>query len=299
MNTPRTLGRHQVSALGLGGMLLSIEGRPDRDRAKATITAAIANGITLIDTADAYHSFADDRGHNEILIAEVLRELGSAAADVVVATKGGKVRPGDGSWPSDARPEHLIASAKLSAARLGVDSIALYQLHAPDPAVPFIESLEALRELVTQGVVEDVGVSNVSATEVGIAARVLGSSFVSVQNQFSPSRTEYRDVLDLCTDTGLAFLAWRPLGAVLSQWDSTNTAETFGAVAAAHEVSVHQVILAWELSLSPAIIPIPGSTRPETAVDSAGAMGLELTESERLLLATYGTVPNGTVPARP
>jgi aryl-alcohol dehydrogenase-like predicted oxidoreductase len=290
VSTPRTLGRHQVSALGFGGMLLSIEGRPDRERAKATIRAAIASGITLIDTADAYHSFADDRGHNEILIAEVLRELGAAAADVVVATKGGKVRPGDGSWPGDARPEHLIASAKLSAARLGVDSIALYQLHAPDPAVPFVESLEALRDLVAQGVVEDVGVSNVSAAEVTVAAGVLGASFVSVQNQFSPTRQEYRDVLDLCEETGLAFLAWRPLGAVLQQWDTTNAADTFGVVAAAREVSVQRVILAWELSLSPAIIPIPGSTRPETAIDSAGAMALELTESERLSLASYGTV---------
>jgi aryl-alcohol dehydrogenase-like predicted oxidoreductase len=277
-------------------MLLSIEGRPDRDRAKATIRAAITSGITLIDTADAYHAFADDRGHNEILIAEVLRELGAAAADVVVATKGGKVRPGDGSWPSDARPEHLIASAKLSAARLGVDHIALYQLHAPDPAVPFVESLEALRDLVVQGVVEDVGVSNVSAAEVAIAARVLGSSFVSVQNQFSPTQQEFREVLDVCTETGLAFLAWRPLGAVLRLWDTTNAAGTFGVVAAEHDVSVQQVILAWELSLSRAIIPIPGSTRPETAVDSAEAMALELTDAELLLLATYETVGTAVRP---
>src|SRR6185437_4352587 len=129
----RTIGERTVSAIGLGGMPMSIEGRPDADRSIATIHAALDAGVTLIDTADAYHRDAGEVGHNEELIARALREYGSGADGVLVATKGGHLRPGDGSWTRNGDPEYLKHAAKESARRLGVEAIGLYQFHRPDP----------------------------------------------------------------------------------------------------------------------------------------------------------------------
>src|SRR5690606_41726075 len=125
----RSLGSRTVSAIGLGGMPMSIEGRPDEARSVATVHAALDAGVTLIDTADAYHLHADEVGHNEELIAEALRSWGGDASGVLVATKGGHLRPGDGSWTRDGRPEYLKEAAKASAKRLGVEAIGLYQFH--------------------------------------------------------------------------------------------------------------------------------------------------------------------------
>jgi aryl-alcohol dehydrogenase-like predicted oxidoreductase len=262
-------------------MLLSIEGRPERPQALATIRAAVEAGATLIDTADAYHAGPDDRGHNELLVAEALREL--HAGPVLVATTGGRVRPGDGRWLTDGRPEHLLTAARESAHRLGTDAIGLYLLHAPDPQVPLRESLEAVRSLVEDGVVVETGVSNVTVDQLDLAHEVLGRHLACVQNQFSPTASS-RDVLTRCEQLGLAFLAWRPLGAVVSSWGSTNADETFGVVANRHGTSVQQVVLAWELSVSPAVIPIPGATRPQTAADSVRASELELDAADLELL---------------
>jgi aryl-alcohol dehydrogenase-like predicted oxidoreductase len=267
-------------------MLLSTEGKPNRDRAVATIRASLTAGVTLIDTADAYHSPADERGHNELLFSDVLREFGPDS--VVVATKGGRVRSSDGAWLTDGRPEHLIDSAKLSALRLGVDAIALYQLHAPDPRVPFRDSLEALGHLVDSGVAIELGVSNVNVGELELAHDVLGPRLVSVQNQFSPTALHSKAVLDLAEALGLAFIAWRPLGSVVSGMSTSNAETTFGEVARAHGASIQQVILSWQLAQSAAVIPIPGSTRPETATASAAAAELVLNERDLELLATFG-----------
>ncbi|MBU4336833.1 MAG: aldo/keto reductase, partial [Actinobacteria bacterium] len=144
----RQLGPRTVSAIGLGGMPMSIEGRPDRARSIATIHAALDAGVTLIDTADSYHLKAGEVGHNEELIAEGLRTWGGDTSDVLVATKAGHLRPGDGTWTQDGRPEHVIAGAKASARRLGVEAIGLFQFHRPDPTVPFADSVGALRTLL-------------------------------------------------------------------------------------------------------------------------------------------------------
>src|SRR4051812_1080725 len=158
----RTLGDTQISAIGLGAMPLSIEDRPDADRAIATIHAALDAGITLIDTADAYHLKAGEVGHNEELIARALRSYAGDASAVIVATKGGHVRPGDGSWTLDGSPQHLKQAAQDSAKRLGVDAIALYQFHRPDPNVPYAESVGALAELLDAGTIRMAGISNAS-----------------------------------------------------------------------------------------------------------------------------------------
>src|SRR4051812_22092759 len=143
----RSLGDVQVSAIGLGGMPMSIEGRPDRQRSISAIHAALDSGVTLIDTADAYHRDAGEVGHNESLIAEALASYGEDTSNVLVATKGGHLRPGDGSWTIDSSPAHLKEAVEGSLKRLGVDSIGLYQLHRVDPKVPYAESVGAIRDL--------------------------------------------------------------------------------------------------------------------------------------------------------
>ncbi len=274
----RRIGDLTVHPIGLGGMRLSIEGRPDRERAIATIRAAVESGAELIDTADAYHASATDDGHNELLVADALQALGNPP--VLVATKGGKVRPGDGRWLADGRPEHLRAAARVSARRLGVDAIGLYQLHAPDPEVPFRESLEALSSLVDDGVALRLGVSNVTAAQLREAYAVLGQRLVAVQNELSPTALSSLDVLAVSEELELAFLAWRPLGAVAAG----DRGDDYGAVARSHGVSLQRIVLAWLLRLSPVLLPIPGSTRPETARDSAAAAALELSAEDRARL---------------
>jgi len=281
----RTIGDVTVSAIGLGGMPMSIEGRPDRARSLATIHAALDAGVTFIDTADAYHRGADEVGHNESLIAEALSSWGGDASSVLVATKGGHLRPGDGSWTQDGRPEHLKEAARASAQRLGVETIGLYQFHRPDPAVPYAESVGALAELLDAGTIRMAGISNADPDQIREAQRVLGDRLVSVQNQFSPAFRSSQAELDVCTELGIAFLPWSPLGGISSAADLGSSHAAFAQVAEARGVSPQQVTLAWELALSDVVVPIPGSSRPETAQASAAAADLVLTPDEVNLLS--------------
>jgi aryl-alcohol dehydrogenase-like predicted oxidoreductase len=280
----RTLGSSTVSAIGLGGMPLSIEGRPDRERALRTVHAALDEGVTFIDTADAYHLHADEVGHNEELIAEALRTWGGDASSVLVATKGGHLRPGDGSWTLNGSPEYLKAAAKESARRLGVEQVGLYQFHRPDPNVPYEESVGAVRDLLDEGLIAQAGISNANPDQIRQAQEILGGRLVSVQNQFSPTFRSSEPELELCDELGIAFLPWSPLGGISSAAELGSTAEAFAQVANAHGVSPQQVALAWELAKSPVVIPIPGSSRPETIRDSVRAVDLELTADELALL---------------
>ncbi|WP_018349320.1 aldo/keto reductase [Longispora albida] len=279
----RTLGTRDVSAIGLGAMPLSIEGRPDEARASATIHAALDAGVTLLDTADSYHWHAGEEGHNEELIARALAAYGPAD-HVLVATKGGRGRPGDGSWTVTGSPAHLKAAAERSLRRLSVEAIDLYQLHKPDPAVPFAESVGALAELAEAGKIRQVGLSNVSSAQIREAAAILGGRLVSVQNRFSAGHREAAAELETCAELGLAFLPWSPLGGISrSALDGPGEAPTrnaFHDVAAEREASPQQVALAWLLAQSPVVIPIPGASRPETIRDSAAAADLDLTPSE-------------------
>lgn len=276
----RALGDLQVGAIGLGGMPMSIEGRPDEDRSIRTIHAALDAGVTLVDTADAYHRDANEVGHNETLIAKALRSWGGDASSVVVATKGGHLRPGDGSWTQNGRPEYLKEAAKASAQRLGVEAIGLYQFHRPDPAVPYAESVGAIRDLLDEGVIVRAGISNASVAQIDEANEVLGGRLVSVQNQFSPAFRSSLDELRHCADLGIAFLPWSPLGGIKKAGDLGADHSAFGEIAEAHGVSPHQVALAWELALADVVIPIPGASRPESITDSVKAADLELTADE-------------------
>ncbi|MFB7340357.1 aldo/keto reductase [Streptomyces hydrogenans] len=289
----RTLARTAVSAIGLGAMPLSIEHRPDEKRAIATVHAALDAGVTLIDTADSYHWHAGETGHNELLVARALAAYGGDTSRVLVATKGGRGRPGDGSWTVSAAPAHLKKAAEASAKRLGVDAIGLYQLHKPDPAVPWAESVGALRELLDAGTIRAAGVSNVTTDQILQAHRILGDGLVSVQNQYSPAVRDSEPELRLSERLGLAFLPWSPLGGISrSSLDGpsgpTSIGTAFHRLAAEHGVSPQQIVLAWLLARSPAMIPVQGASRPASISDSAGATELrlnarELTELETLL----------------
>lgn len=284
----RTLGPRTVSAIGLGGMPMSIEGRPDEDRSVATIHAALDAGVTLIDTADAYHLHADEVGHNEELIARALRSYGGDTSDVLVATKGGHLRPGDGTWTLDGRPQHLKEAAKASARRLGVEAIGLYQFHRPDPAVPYVDSVGAIRDLLDEGVIQLAGISNATVAQIDEANEVLGGRLVSVQNQFSPRFRSSLGELEHCATLGIAFLPWSPLGGIARASEVGASHSAFQEVADAHGVSPQQVALAWELALAPVVIPIPGASRPASIQDSVRAAELQLTDDEIAALSASG-----------
>ncbi|MHA7240323.1 aldo/keto reductase [Arthrobacter sp. TMS1-12-1] len=276
----RTLGGTPVSALGLGGMPMSIEGRPDEDRSIRTIHAALDAGVTLIDTADAYHRDADEVGHNELLIAKALAHYGADSSRVLVATKGGHLRPGDGSWTLNGRPEYLKEAAKASVKRLGVDAIGLYQFHRPDPEVPYEDSVGALKDLLDEGVIRMAGISNATVHQIRKANEILGGALASVQNQFSPAFRSSEDELRYCGDNGIAFLPWSPLGGIKKAGGLGEQFTPFQEIADTHGVSPQQVCLAWELALAPTVIPIPGASRPESIQDSARAVELELSADE-------------------
>ena len=284
----RPIGSRTVSAIGLGGMPMSIEGRPDRARSIATIHAALDVGVTLIDTADAYHEHADEVGHNESLIAEALRSYGSDTSGVLVATKGGHLRPGDGSWTQNGRPEYIKEAAQASARRLGVEAIGLYQFHRPDPAVPYAESVGALRELLDEGVIEMAGISNANIAQIDEANRILDGRLVSVQNQFSPAFRSSLEELEHCARLGIAFLPWSPLGGITRAADVGARHDAFQTVADARGVSPQQIALAWELALAPIVIPIPGASRPTSIQDSVLAADVELTADEVASLSAAG-----------
>ncbi|KRF22159.1 aldo/keto reductase [Phycicoccus sp. Soil802] len=276
----RQIGDTKVSAIGLGGMPMSIEGRPVRSRSLATIHAALDAGITLIDTADAYHLDASDVGHNETLIAEALASYGGDTSGVLVATKGGHLRPGGGAWTLDGTPAHIKAACEASLQRLGVDAIGLYQFHRPDPTVPYEDSVGAIADLLDAGKIRMAGISNANPDQIRSAQQILGGRLVSVQNQFSPAFRSSEPELELCDALGIAFLPWSPLGGIKNAADLATTYQPFAEVAAEVGATAQQVTLAWMLAKSPVVIPIPGSSRPETVRASAAATDIALTPAQ-------------------
>lgn len=276
----RTIGGRVVSAIGLGGMPMSIEGRPDEARSIATVHAALDAGITLIDTADAYHLTAADVGHNELLIAKALRLAGVSTDDVLVATKGGHRRPGDGSWYTQGDPAYLKAACEASLQRLDIEAIGLYQFHRPDPSVAYEDSIGAIRDLLDEGKILMAGISNANPEQIRLANQVLDGRLVSVQNQFSPRFRSSEPELELCATLGIAFLPWSPLGGSSRAGELGSRHAAFGELATRRGVSPQQVALAWMLAKAPVVIPIPGASRPGSVQDSAKAADLVLTADE-------------------
>lgn len=286
-----TVGITEVGAIGLGLLPFDYTGPQPREQLAATVRAALDAGVTLFDTADAYgpgdEHGAGAQGENELLIASLLDELG-VREQVLLATKGGYVRTDGGAWDTwhpDSSREHLHDAVDHSLNRLGVDQIALWQHHHPDPKVPYVDVIGTLHEIAQSGKVRMIGLSNANPEQIRAAHDVLGDALVSVQNQFSPAFRSSRPAIDVCEELGLAFLPWSPLGGLDDAKALAEKHPAFARVAESRGVSAQQVALAWELAQSPCIIPIPGAKRPSSIQDSAAAADLDLTAEELTALA--------------
>ena len=236
---------------------------PDIDRAKATLRRVVELGVTFIDTADSYGPEVSER-----LIAETLYPYPD---DLVIATKGGLVRPGPGRWEADGRPGHLREACEGSLRRLRLDQIPLYQFHRPDPRVPLAESLGALAALKDQGKIRHIGISNVSEAQLRAAQQV--TPIVSVQNRYNAADRHSEAMVDTCEQEQIAFLPWAPI----------QQAEGNPAVAQAakgHDASSRQIVLAWLLARSPQMLPIPGSGSPGHVEANVAAASIELSADE-------------------
>jgi aryl-alcohol dehydrogenase-like predicted oxidoreductase len=267
-----------VSIISFGGMPLSTDGRPTEAAAIETIHAALDAGATLIDTADVYCIDDNDIGHNERLIAKALASWGGSRDAVIVATKGGLTRP-RGRWERNAHPTHLRAACDKSLKALGVERIDLYQLHAPDPAIPFLETVGVLGELQRAGKIRWIGLSNVSVEEIQEAMNVV--PVTTVQNRLNPFfREAIREgVVKFCEREDIGFLAYSPVGGgrLNKKLPSHPVLEK---VARRHGVSAHAVTVAWVLAQGETVIPIPAARTVAHALDSLGAEKVVLDAAE-------------------
>jgi aryl-alcohol dehydrogenase-like predicted oxidoreductase len=256
-----------VNRLGFGAMRITGPGiwgePPDRDEAKQVLRRAVDLGVTFIDTADSYGPHV-----SETLIAEALHPY---PEDLVIATKGGLERPGPGQWPPNGRPEHLIAACEGSLIRLKLDQIPLYQFHRPDPAVPLADSIGALVQLKEQGKIRHIGVSNVSERQLREAQRL--TPIVSIQNRFNVGDRRSESLLDLCEQEQLVFLPWAPIQ------DATGNA-ALRDMAAKHNATTSQVVLAWLVARSPQLLPIPGTGSVAHLEENVAAAALQLEPHE-------------------
>jgi pyridoxine 4-dehydrogenase len=258
-----------VNRMGYGAMRIVGKGiwgpPPDREAAKNVLRHAVASGVNFIDTADAYGPDV-----SEELIAEALAPY---AAGLVIATKGGLTRSGPDEWDADGRPEHLRAALEGSLKRLRVDCIDVYQLHRPDPKVPYADSVGALAELQKAGKIRHIGVSNVSLEQLAQARAIV--PVVSVQNRFNFEDRSSEKVLDVCTKDGIAFLPWAPVGGASPMHE-----KTIARLAKGHNATGLQIALAWLLKRSPVILPIPGTASIAHLDENIAAAALHLSDEE-------------------
>ncbi|WP_432572560.1 aldo/keto reductase [Kineococcus sp. SYSU DK005] len=268
------LGGKTVHRLGYGAMRLTgpgIWGPPkDHDEAVRVLRRAVELGVTFIDTADSYGPFV-----SEDLIREALHD-GSGYGDVVIATKGGLTRHGPDVWPPLGRPEYLRQCLLMSMRRLGVERIDLWQLHRIDAKVPREEQFGELKSFVDEGLVLQVGLSEVDVEEVR-AAQAAGLTVASVQNRYNLGDRRAEELLDFCTEQGIAFIPWAPV-------DAGTLARPGGpldAVAGNHPgTTTGQLALAWLLRRSPVVVPIPGTSSVAHLEENLGAADVELTDEE-------------------
>lgn len=299
MTQTRTLGPFTVSAIGLGCMPMSgfpptrAEILNKRDQAIATIHAALDAGITLLDTADIYSPTWNTMGHNEQLVGEAFRTWkGSSEAKkkVVIATKGGITRaPEAGNWfgisGRNADEHYFYRAAEASALRLGVEKIQLWQHHRLHHTMPFETQFENVLKLKAHGIVQNIGLSNITAEQLRRAIKIGGTpkdgGIISVQNEWSPRYRHGAEVLDICKQYGIAFLPWSPMGGIENPAAvGTGKYEAFDQLAKAKGVSVYAITTAWHLANSSVEIPIPGATRKESILDSFEGTKISLTDNE-------------------
>jgi pyridoxine 4-dehydrogenase len=269
-----SLGKQvSVHRLGFGAMRLTGEGiwgpPKDRNAALAVLRRAVELEVNFIDTADSYGPYV-----SEELIAEALHPYPKG---LVIATKGGWKRPGPNQWTHDATPAHLREAVEGSLKRLRLDRIDVYQLHTPDPVVPFDASVETLAQLREEGKIRLIGLSNVTQEHIERARKIV--PIVSVQNRYSFADREWDYVVDYCESNGIAFIPWFPLGA------GKVAGEVLNQVAKAHAATPKQVALAWLLRRSPNILPIPGTSSVEHLEENVAAASVRLMDKEYERLA--------------
>jgi pyridoxine 4-dehydrogenase len=256
-----------VNRLGFGAMRITGRGiwgePPDRDEAKAVLRRAVELDVNLIDTADSYGPEV-----SENLIAEALYPYPDG---LVIATKGGLVRPGPGRWPANGRPEHLREALEGSLRRLKLERIPLYQFHRPDPNVPLEESVGTLVELKRQGKIRHIGLSNVREGQLRRAQRL--TPVVSIQNRYNLGDRQSESMVDLCEQETMAFLPWAPL-------QDLARVQTLREIAERHRASERQVVLAWLLARSPVVLPIPGTGTVAHLEENVAAAGIRLSAEE-------------------
>ncbi|TLZ27656.1 MAG: aldo/keto reductase [Gammaproteobacteria bacterium] len=263
-----------VNRMGFGAMRITgpgIWGEPKEPaEAHRVLRRAVELGVNFIDTADAYGPEVSER-----LIAEALHPYPQG---LVIATKGGLVRPGPSQWVPDGRPEHLREACEASLKRLRLSRIDLYQFHRIDPKVPLEDSIGELARLQKEGKIRHVGVSNFDVAELARARRV--TPIVSVQNRYNIADRSSADVLALCEHEGLAFIPWAPIARGSSDTLEGNAAsKALDAIAHAHGVSVYQVAIAWLLA-TPAMLPIPGTSSVAHLEEDVAAAGIRLSATE-------------------
>jgi pyridoxine 4-dehydrogenase len=262
-----------VNRLGFGAMRLTGEGiwGPPKDRkaALAVLRRAVELDVNFIDTADSYGPYV-----SEELIAEALFPYPKG---LVIATKGGWNRPGPNQWTHDATPDHLREAVEGSLKRLRLDRIDVYQLHTPDPVVPFEASIETLAELRDEGKIRLIGLSNVTREHIERARKIV--PIVAVQNRYSFADREWDYVVDYCERDGIAFIPWFPLGA------GRVAGEVLNEIARARKATSKQVALAWLLRRSPIMLPIPGTSSVEHLEENVAAATFRLTDDEYERLA--------------
>lgn len=265
----------QISRIGFGGMHLSIQGRPEREPAKRVVQRALELGVNFFDTADVYCLGDADLHHNEVLIREAIDEhQGFRPAEIVIATKGGMTRP-DGRWARNGRPKHLRQACERSMKALRTDSIDLYQLHVPDPEVPFEDSVGEISRLHEQGKVRAVGLSNVTEEHIRTAHAIV--EIASVQNRFNPwdRGDEESGLIRFCDEQGITYLPYSPVGGG-RRVHLLRACEPLQAIGARFDASPEEVVLAWILSKSPRLVPIPSATRTASLESSVRAQEIHL-----------------------
>lgn len=263
----------EVSAIGLGGMPLSIQGRPDETQAFQVIEAFVAAGGDFIDTANAYCLDDKDMGHNEALIHKALSKIGKRDR-VTVATKGGLTRP-KGRWEVDGRPAWLRQSCEKSLSDLQTDTITLYQLHAVDTKVPLGESLGELTRLKEEGKIRHIGLSNVKPNQLESAVRQ--TDIASVQNSCNPlHKTDFKNgLIDLCERLGITYIPYGPVGGHQGHVRLPKHS-IMCELAEKYETSCYCISLAWLLQKGGHILPIPGASKVSSVHDSARALSVHL-----------------------
>jgi aryl-alcohol dehydrogenase-like predicted oxidoreductase len=280
-----TLGRElTVHRLGFGAMRITGDGvwgpPKDPNEAVRVLRRAVELGVNFIDTADSYGPDV-----SEELIAEALAPYPKG---VVVATKGGWRRPGRGQWTHDASPQHLREAVDSSLKKLRLKQIDLYQLHIPDPVIPFEQSMETLAQLRDRGLIRLIGLSNVTKEHIERARKI--TPIASVQNRYSFADREWDYVVDYCEQNGIAFIPWAPLRTTKDVGDAPER------IAKAHDATLRQVAIAWLLQRSPIMLPIPGTSSVQHLDENIAAAGLRLTDEE---FKELSLVPAKVLTARP